>query len=60
MESLICEMDYYLSLLDQEDKKIIELKYRYKRSLSYIAMEMSFSNSTVIRKKDRVISKLCI
>jgi len=60
MESLICEMDYYLSLLDQEDKKIIELKYRYKRSLSYIAMELSFSNSTVIRKKDRVISKLCI
>lgn len=34
--------------------------YRYKRSLSYIAIEMSFSNSTVTRKKDSVISKLCI
>lgn len=60
MENLIYEMDYDLSLLDPEDKKFIELKYRYNKSLLCIATELSFSGSTASRMKDRIISKLSI
>lgn len=60
MEGLICEMDYYLSPLDLEDKKLIELRYRYKKNFSAMAIEMNMSSSTAHRRKEKIISNLYI
>ncbi|WP_294378929.1 transcriptional regulator [uncultured Clostridium sp.] len=58
MESLIYGMDYDISLLEPEDRKFIELKYKHNKSLLCIATELSFSSATAFRMKEKIISKL--
>lgn len=58
MENLIHEMDYNLSLLNEEERKIVELKYKSKKSIAAISMEMNISLTTTYRRKDKIISNL--
>ena len=60
MEDFINEMDYSISLMDDEDKKFIELKYKQGKRATSIALEMNISQATLYRRKNKIISRFYI
>ena len=57
-ELFIGTIDNIIQEMNDEDKKYIELLYRYKKSLLYISYEIGISSSTTGRKEISILDYL--
>jgi DNA-directed RNA polymerase specialized sigma subunit len=55
LERRIINIKNYIEILKEEDRKFIELKYRYKKSLEEIGQALNISKTTAFRKREQLI-----
>lgn len=58
MEEEIEDMRYNLSLLNEENKQFIEWKYGEKKSIEFIAQQLSIAPATAYRKREELVEEI--
>lgn len=54
----IIEIQYIIESLDDEEKKIVELKYKKKETYEFMEREIGMSKATITRRLKKIFNKL--
>lgn len=57
-ESYIRNMDTNIEMLNEEDKRFIELKYGDEKEVPYIAMQLNIAQATAYRRREELIKNI--
>lgn len=58
LESFINNMERNIEMLNEEDKRFIELKYGDKKNILQISLKMNMAQMTAYRKRDEIIKAI--
>ena len=58
IESFINNMGRYINLLNEEDKRFIELKYGDKKNILQISLRLNMAKATAYRKREDIINSI--
>lgn len=54
----IIEIQYIIESLDDDEKKIVELKYKKKETYEFMEREIGMSKATILRRLNKIFNKL--
>lgn len=57
-ESFLESIEGNINMLEEEDRRFIELKYKYKKTIPSIAMELNIAQATAYRKREKLIMNI--
>lgn len=58
LEEFIQHMNENIGLLNEEDKRFIELKYGDRKNLLYISIKLNMSKTTAYRKREEIVENI--
>ena len=58
MQSFIRIMDTNIEMLNEEDKRFIELKYGDEKEVPYIAMQLNMAQATAYRHREELVENI--